>query len=97
MPIYRFQPLTLISCQLPVTANKIYLKEVTSYVYFNKLDSSTIDNYIKNENVLDKAGAYAIQDDKNFHIIKKIKGDYYNVMGFPLFYIKKQLKKFNFI
>lgn len=77
--------------------NKIYLKEVTSYVYFNKLDPSTIDNYIKKENVLDKAGAYAIQDDKNFHIIKKIKGDYYNVMGFPLFYIKKQLKKFNFI
>ena len=77
--------------------NKAYFKEVTSYVYFNKLDDKTITNYINNENVLDKAGAYAVQDDKNFHIIKKIKGDYYNVMGFPLFYIKKQLKKFNFI
>ena len=77
--------------------NKAYFKEVTSYVYFNKLDDKTITNYINNENVLDKAGAYAVQDDKNFHIIKKIKGDYYNVMGFPFFYIKKQLKKFNFI
>lgn len=77
--------------------NKLYLKNVTTYVYFNKLSKEDILNYVENENVLDKAGSYAIQDDKKFHLVKKIRGDYNNVVGFPLFYIKKMLKKFKII
>lgn len=77
--------------------NKIYKKEITTYVYFNKLSKEQILNYIKEENVLDKAGSYAIQDDEKFHLVKKIRGDYNNVVGFPLFYIKKMLSKFNLI
>ena len=43
--------------------------------------------------VLDKAGAYAIQDDNKFHIIKEIKGSYNNVIGFPIEYIKEDIDK----
>ena len=46
-----------------------------------------------NEMVLDKAGAYAIQDDNKFHIIKEIKGSYNNVIGFPIEYIKEDIDK----
>ena len=69
-------------------------KEITTYVTFNNLSDKEIKNYIKSVMVLDKAGAYAIQDDAKFHLINNIKGSYYNVMGFPLEDIKIELKKF---
>lgn len=73
--------------------NKHYFKEVKTYVFFNNLSDELIENYIHTINVLDKAGAYAIQDDGKFNLIKKIKGDKNNVIGFPLFYIEKILKQ----
>ena len=51
-------------------------------VFFHNYSDEIIHQYINNENVLDKAGSYAIQSvwGKNVsHII----GDYDNVMGFP--------------
>jgi len=54
-----------------------------SKVTFYKLDKGVIDFYIKNYNVYDKAGAYAIQDFAAV-FVKKIEGDYYNIMGLPL-------------
>ena len=66
---------------------KMSITEVT----FNELTDEQITNYIKTENVFDKAGSYAIQDDEKYHLISKIKGSYYNVMGFPLEDIKLDL------
>lgn len=42
---------------------------------------------------LDKAGAYAVQQ-KNDRFVKKIRGDYYNVVGLPLTRLKIMLKTF---
>lgn len=42
---------------------------------------------------LDKAGAYAVQE-KNDLIIKKIYGDYFNVVGLPIRKVKSMLKEF---
>ncbi len=70
---------------------KIINKETVSYVTFNKLDDAKIDNYINNEYVLDKAGAYAIQDDDKFQLINKIKGSLNNIIGLPTEDIKKEI------
>ena len=77
--------------------NKIYKKEITTKVYFNNLTINDIEQYLKEECVLDKAGAYAIQSTSKIKLVKKIKGSYTNVMGFPVEYIKKMLLKFNLI
>ncbi len=66
-------------------------KEVTTEVTFNKLTDEQINRYIKENNVLDKAGSYAIQFDENYHLINKIKGSLDNVIGFPTEQIKETL------
>jgi septum formation protein len=52
-------------------------------VWFDPLDDTTIHDYIRRENVLDKAGAYAVQGYAGV-FIPKIEGNYFNVMGLPL-------------
>ena len=52
-------------------------------VWFKRLTGGQIQDYIRRENVLDKAGAYAIQGYAGVYI-PKIEGNYFNVMGLPL-------------
>ncbi len=59
-------------------------------VWFNPLDEATILDYVRRENVLDKAGAYAIQGYAGV-FIPKIEGNYFNVMGLPLPLVYKLL------
>ncbi len=42
---------------------------------------------------MDKAGAYGIQDDFGAVFVKKICGDYYNVVGLPLTKLYQALQK----
>ena len=51
-------------------------------VFFRKLTKSEIDNYIKGNDYLDKAGAYGIQSEA-MSFVDKINGCYYNVVGLP--------------
>ena len=56
--------------------------EITK-VYMKKISKPEAKAYIKTKEPLDKAGAYAIQGiGKKF--IKRISGDYFNVVGLPL-------------
>ena len=48
-----------------------------------KYQGGEIEDYINLDDIYDKAGAYAIQGDAALYI-KKINGDYYNVMGLPV-------------
>jgi len=59
-------------------------------VYFNELSDEWIWSYIKGGSPMDKAGAYGIQDGG---LVKKIKGSYTNVVGFPLELVAKMIKK----
>lgn len=52
-------------------------------VTFKKLSKSIIKDYINSFDVLDKAGAYNIEDAGNI-LIKHIDGCYNNIVGFPL-------------
>ena len=64
-----------------------------TYVYFEKISQEEINNYIASGEPIDKAGAYAIQG-KGSKFVKKIKGDYYTVMGLPAAKVYKKLKEF---
>ena len=57
------------------------------------MTAQEIDAYVATKEPLDKAGAYAIQG-RGAAIVKKIEGDYLNVVGLPLFELADSLKKF---
>lgn len=62
-------------------------------VKFGEMSDKEIYNYIENENVLDKAGAYAIQGGaKKF--IESINGEYYTIVGLPIYELNKRIKKY---
>ena len=52
-------------------------------VTFHPLDEASIRRYLSSVNPLDKAGAYAIQEEGDL-IVEKIDGSYTNVVGLPL-------------
>ena len=52
-------------------------------VEFYPLSTEQIEAYIKTGEPMDKAGAYGIQG-KGALLVKRIDGDYYNVMGLPV-------------
>ncbi len=53
-------------------------------VWFRRLDADEIASYVRSGSPMDKAGAYGIQDDFGAVFVRKIVGDYYNVVGLPL-------------
>ena len=61
-------------------------------VYFSQMSDSEINSYIETEEPLNKAGSYGIQDFGSI-FIEKIEGDFFNVGGFPINNIYKNLKK----
>lgn len=62
-------------------------------VHFRKIDEDEIEYYVRKHKPLDKAGAYGIQDDFGCLFIKRIEGDYYNIVGLPLVKLYESLKK----
>ena len=62
-------------------------------VYFGDLDEPEIETYVAGGSPMDKAGAYGIQDDWGNLFVKRIEGDYNNVVGLPLFSLYRHLKK----
>lgn len=63
-------------------------------VWFSSLTSDEIKNYIATGSPMDKAGAYGIQDDWGSVFVRKIEGDYYTVVGFPLNRFYREVKDF---
>ena len=63
-------------------------------VTFGKPKNSDIDNYVAGGSPMDKAGAYGIQDAWGAIFVKRIEGDYYNIVGLPLHSLYHQLKTF---
>ena len=65
---------------------QIWSSQQTSTVFIKKLSQDQINNYLKNagKGILSSVGCY--QAEKlGPQIIKSIRGDFFNVLGFPLF------------
>lgn len=75
-------------------SSKIYKVFEKTSVSFRNLSSKEIKFYIKTGSPMDKAGSYGIQDDLGSTFVEKINGDYYNVVGLPLFKLYSGLNKF---
>lgn len=61
-------------------------------VFFYPMSEEEIRAYIKSKDPMDKAGAYGIQGKFAIHV-KKIDGDYYNVVGLPIGRVYQELKQ----
>lgn len=66
---------------------------VESKVIFNDLSDDLIERYVLTGSPLDKAGAYGMQDNEDYPIVKEIVGSIKNVIGFPTKEIKEYLEK----
>ena len=72
---------------------KIILNSETT-VHFGTLTEDEISYYLEKYKPFDKAGSYGIQDWIGYCKIKKIEGEYANVMGLPIFDIYQALLDF---
>ena len=63
-------------------------------VWFHPLTNAQIEFYVDKYKPYDKAGAYAIQEWIGVTGIKKIDGDFYNVMGLPVSRVVRELHNF---
>ena len=69
----------------------VTFNDVTDVTFYD-IDKFDIADYIKSGSPMDKAGAYGIQDDFAKHV-KKIDGDYNNVVGLPVAKLYQKLKE----
>ena len=70
------------------TGKKVF--SVTTRVRFRKLNNRQINKYLRTVSVLDKAGAYAVQE-KGEWLIEAIQGSLTNVVGLPLERLQSEL------
>lgn len=68
-------------------------RSVETEVYFDKLTMKEINSYVRTGEPMDKAGAYAIQGLGSI-FVRRIEGDYFNVVGLPLNALKSILSRF---
>lgn len=62
---------------------KTVVDALSTKVYFRHITDSEIERYITENAVLDKAGAYGIQERASL-FVEKIEGDYFNIVGLPV-------------
>lgn len=67
----------------------------SAVVTFYSLTADEIENYLDTGDYKDKAGAYGIQHQAGV-FVKKIEGDYYSIVGFPVGKVNQMLKSFAF-
>ena len=76
-----------------IVDDKIETFSSIAKVTFYQLSDQEIDDYIKTNEPMDKAGAYAIQG-LGAKFVKSIEGDFYTIMGLPIAQLYQRLKKY---
>lgn len=79
-------------CVLHLKARKKLLFAETSHVTFRKLNDRQIASYLRRIHPLDKAGAYAAQEQGSA-IIEHVEGSFSNVVGFPLERFRTEVRR----
>ena len=77
-------------CLLHLRVHRQKLFAVSTAVTFRQLHSKQIRGYLSKIDPLDKAGAYAIQEEGD-EIVKAIAGSYSNVVGLPIERLREEL------
>jgi septum formation protein len=97
-----YEMLQLLSDQTHIVYTGVCLRNMDKKVVFSNqtnvtfgtLSDHEIHYYIDQFNPMDKAGSYGIQEWIGFCKIRKIEGEYANVMGLPVYAIYEELLKF---
>ena len=87
----RHQVYTGVAC---ICGGKKHVFYEETSVFFYPVSEDEIRCYIETEEPMDKAGAYGIQG-RAARFIRRIEGDYYNVVGFPVASFLQVLKKWD--
>lgn len=72
--------------------NKMVTLSDSTEVYFSDISEEEANWYVSNCEVLDKAGAYGVQDWIGMCKIDKIEGSHYNIMGLPMHLLYRMLQ-----
>jgi len=73
----------------PTTQVKSFLTKTK--VHFYKISSGLLEKYLNSKQWQDKAGSYGIQDPIASLFVKKIKGNYENVIGLPVARLNREI------
>ncbi len=76
-----------------IIGNKQDCFSVRTGVEFYELSDSQIEDYLNQNESMDKAGAYGIQG-KGAVLVKGIQGDYFNVVGLPVSELSRHISSF---
>ena len=82
----------ITACTLYSQDNFSTFYDITEVTFYDLSDEEII-SYINQCNPLDKAGSYGIQEWMGYVGIKKMNGEFFNVMGLPLHKLYRELKK----
>ena len=80
-------------CVINTKNNKNISATEETLVTMDRLDEADIEAYINSGEGDDKAAGYAIQGLGSL-FVKRIEGDYFNVVGLPVYRLRKLLKEF---
>lgn len=72
---------------------RLFIRPTVSDVHFRAIEEWEIDEYVTQNEVMDKAGAYGIQE-KAALFVERIEGDFYNIVGLPVAHLRGDLKGF---
>jgi septum formation protein len=80
-------------CIINTATDKNMLAYETTLVHMGRISEEEVQAYVDSGEGDDKASGYAIQGLGSL-FIKKIEGDYFNVVGLPIYRLRKMFKEF---